>query len=49
MRSNRILSFGDSSLTVAEWARKLGVNAQVIYNRLSYGWSIERAVTEPKH
>lgn len=46
---NRVLEFNGESLTLAEWARKLGVNRLTIVGRLNLGWPVERALTEPLH
>lgn len=43
----RILKYDGLSLPVAEWARRLGVDASVLYSRLRYGWSVERTLSEP--
>ncbi len=45
--TNRILTVDGQSMTVAEWARHLGVNKASLKNRLHLGWSDERAVKEP--
>jgi hypothetical protein len=46
---NRILQFRGIKRTVAEWADVVGMDKQLIYNRIRYGWSIERALTERKN
>lgn len=46
-RTNRVLTFNGESLTVAQWARKLGVNPKSLYNRLYKGWSVEKTLTTP--
>lgn len=45
-RSCRLLEFGGESLTIAAWARRLGVGKSTIAERLARGWSIERALGE---
>lgn len=45
-RSHRI-SVGPKTLTIAEWARELGVNRCVISNRLRRGWTPQESVTSP--
>ena len=47
LRSNRIVSFGGKSLTVAQWARDVGCSWSVIFCRLERGWTVERALTQP--
>lgn len=34
---------------LADWATELGMRATTIHGRLSRGWSVERALTEPVH
>lgn len=43
----RILEHDGIRLPVAEWARRLGMKPHVLYSRLHYGWSVERALTQP--
>lgn len=45
-RSNRVLTHHGVSLTVAEWAERLGVRADFIHCRLTRGWTPERALTQ---
>lgn len=33
--------------TVADMARKRGINPQVVYARMSSGWTLERALSQP--
>lgn len=44
--TNQILEHGGESLTVADWALRLGVSATTLYGRLRRGWSVERVLTE---
>lgn len=46
-RSNRHLTFKGRTKPIAAWADEVGVSAKVIYLRLFYGWSTERALTQP--
>lgn len=46
-RNTRPIPFGDESLTIAEWAERIGCDGQVISKRLQSGWSVERALTTP--
>jgi hypothetical protein len=42
----RNLTFNGETLSVAEWARRLGVKSNTITMRLNtYGWSIEKALS----
>lgn len=43
----RTLTFRGEALSIADWARRIGVRPQTISMRLnSYGWSVERALTK---
>lgn len=47
-RNNRILEYNGECLTAAQWSRKLGISADVIYARInSLGWSVEKALSTP--
>lgn len=46
-RSNVYITHNGESLTVAQWARKLGLNKATIYRRIEMGWDPERALTQP--
>ena len=35
------------SMCLSDWAEKIGITTRALGNRLSRGWSIERALTEP--
>jgi predicted oxidoreductase len=48
-RANRIIKHNGIELSVAQWARKLGISPQVIYSRIHIGWSETRAIMEPFH
>lgn len=46
-RRNRFVTHNGETLTLAEWAERLGTSGTVIGLRLRHGWSEEKAVTEP--
>lgn len=46
-RTNRIITIGDTSQTVAQWARQLGISCHVIHTRLYKGMSEHDAVMRP--
>lgn len=46
-RSNRVIEFNGESHTLAQWAEIKGLNIPTLFMRLQYGWSIERALTQP--
>ena len=41
------LTYGSETLSVAEWAKKLGVAKNSLYGRLRNGWSVEDTLTKP--
>lgn len=45
MVRNRWLTLNDRTLTVAQWARVLGIKPDLIDQRLRRGWSLERTLT----
>lgn len=46
---NRVLEFDGQKLTVAEWARKIGLPPSILYTRLNaMKWTVERTLTEPR-
>lgn len=44
---NRHLSMNDQTLTVAQWARKLGICYGTLISRVYKGWSDKKALTTP--
>lgn len=45
---NVIISYNGESMTLKEWARKLGIKNTTLHNRIHYlGWSIDKAFTTP--
>jgi hypothetical protein len=46
-RSNRILDFDGKSMNIAQWADFLDISRSAITNRLRYGWTVERTLSEP--
>jgi hypothetical protein len=46
-RDNIWLEHDGKRLTVAQWARVLGLQVSTIHKRLDRGWPPERALTEP--
>ncbi len=45
--NNHVLSINGESATVAEWARRVGIDGTSINCRLRRGWSVEDAATLP--
>jgi hypothetical protein len=48
-RSNRLLTVGGVTKTMAMWEEEKGIAAGLIHRRLSQGWSVEAAVMTPLH
>ena len=47
-RRNRLIAFNGITLTITDWAQRLGFDGQLIRTRLDRcGWSVERALTTP--
>lgn len=47
-RKNRLLTLNGETMCVADWAERTGIKAQAILNRLRYGWTVERALTQTR-
>ena len=48
-RNNRMLTIGDETKTMQQWADKMGIKSRTIQQRLNRGWSVEKAImTETK-
>ena len=45
-RNNHVLAFNGESLTINQWAHRLGINDTTIHRRIELGWPIERILTE---
>lgn len=46
-RSNHYITYSGETLTVSQWARRLGINKVTLQSRLSkYGWSVQKTFTE---
>ena len=46
-RSNHYLTYNGETLTLAQWAKKFGINKNTLYSRIvKYGWNVERSLTE---
>lgn len=46
-RSSRFFEFNGERMTLAQWARRLGVTEKLLERRLAIGWSFERAASTP--
>ena len=45
--TNRLITIGCVTLTIAQWTKEMGFDKTVIYNRLNSGWSEFAAVMTP--
>lgn len=48
-RNNRKIEFRGETHTIAEWAKIKNMSRTLLRYRIEAGWSIERALTEPKN
>jgi hypothetical protein len=46
-RTNHFLELNGERHTVGNWSEKTGIEVSTLFARLGYGWSVERALTEP--
>lgn len=47
-RSNRMISYEGTTLTVTQWARKTGINVETLRRRLfNHGWTVGESLTTP--
>ena len=44
---NHYVTWNGETLTVAQWADRIGVRSQALQHRFSRGWPLERAMTQP--
>ena len=43
-KSNHLLTFNGKTQNIKQWAEELGINHNTLFSRLSYGWSIDKAL-----
>lgn len=48
-RQTRLLTFRGKTQCLVWWAREIGIDHRTLNHRIQYGWSVERALTEPVH
>ena len=46
-RNNRVLTYNGESLTLTQWAEKIGCDVSVLYERLKHKWTIEKTLVTP--
>ena len=47
-RTSKRLTMNGTTLTVTQWAKRIGIAPCSLVNRLDAGWNVERALTTPK-
>lgn len=45
--NNHLLSYQGETMTINQWAERLGINREIIKDRLLLGWSTEKTLTTP--
>lgn len=46
-KTNIHATINGETKTVAEWIEEKNISRHLVYKRISYGWSTERAITQP--
>lgn len=46
-RTNHIIEFNGEQRPLGQWAEIFGIHPRTIKDRLGYGWSVEKALTQP--
>ena len=46
-RNNHLITYNGKTQCISAWAEEFGINRSTLMNRLSRGWSIEKALTTP--
>ena len=46
-RNNRFITYNGITKTMSEWAEEYGISVGTLRDRLSYGWPIEKCLTQP--
>lgn len=47
-RRNRKVAFNGETLSLPEWAERIGIRRESLRDRLDSGWTVERALTAPR-
>ena len=47
-RTNRLLTHDGMTMTVTQWAERIGISSHCIFQRLDRGWPIDRALNQEK-
>jgi hypothetical protein len=48
IRRKHGITFNGETLSRVQWSKRLGLSPMTVRHRLATGWSVERALTEPK-
>ncbi len=46
-RGNHMLTYNGETLTISQWCEKTGIPQSALYQRIYYGWSVDKALTQP--
>jgi len=46
-RNNIRITLNGVTLNIMQWTKKMGFNAGLIYDRINYGWTPEKAIMTP--
>lgn len=46
-RTTRLITYHGETKSIAEWAEQYGLRQSTLYDRLSYGWTFEKCLTQP--
>lgn len=47
-KTNHLITLNNKTLNITQWAKELNISRNLIYNRISNGWSYKKALTFPK-
>lgn len=47
MQQRTLIKFKGRKMSIADWARELGMSRQTLHQRLRRGWTLRRALTRP--
>ena len=48
-RDNHLIEYNGKIQTLIEWAEETGIHQKTLWYRVTHGWPVERALTEPTH
>ena len=46
--ATRLIDFNGERLSTLEWSRRIGISSTSLRARINSGWTLERALTEPR-